>query len=288
VLPTLVLTAIGAGLAALLALAPSWLWLDPERRAIALTRAHYFALAKANRPLPGTPDLAALDQRLAAHGVTAGAPVLIRIFKREFELELWLARDGVFHRFAIYPICRWSGGLGPKHRTGDHQAPEGFYTVAAGQLNPASRWYRSFNLGFPNAYDRVHGRTGSALMVHGGCSSVGCYAMTNPVMGEIWRLVTAALANGQKRFQVQAYPFRMTDEALAAKADDPDIGLWRSLKIGHDLFERTLLAPRVEVCRGAYRFEAGTGSPQTTQPVTVGCTARPGVAADAVPSKKAL
>ena len=89
-------------------------------------------------------------------GVALGAPVFIRIFKREFELELWMRRDGRFHRFAIYPICRWSGRLGPKLVEGDSQAPEGFYTVDAKALNPASRWHRSFNLGFPNAFDRAH------------------------------------------------------------------------------------------------------------------------------------
>ena len=82
-------------------------------------------------------------------------------------------------RFATYPICLWSGRLGPKLREGDRQAPEGFYTVSAEQLNPNSRWHRSFSLGFPNAFDQAHGRTGSFIMVHGGCPSIGCYAMTD-------------------------------------------------------------------------------------------------------------
>ena len=105
-----------------------------------------------------------------------------------------------FERFATYPICRWSGRLGPKFREGDRQAPEGFYTVDAEQLNPNSRMHRSFNLGFPNAYDQAHGRTGSFLMVHGGCASIGCYAVTDPAVDEIWRMVTAALEQGQARF----------------------------------------------------------------------------------------
>ena len=113
------------------------------------------------QPLPGTPDLANLPGRLSAQGLALGAPVFIRIFKREFELELWMRRDGRFQRFAVYPICRWSGRLGPKLEEGDGQAPEGFYTVDAKALNPASRWHRSFNLGFPNAFDRAHARTGS-------------------------------------------------------------------------------------------------------------------------------
>lgn len=260
------------------------LLLDPEARALKATRAHNRALASLGRPLPTTPDLERLTERLAEHGVSLGAPILIRIFKREHELEVWLARDGRYHRFATYPICVWSGGLGPKYVTGDRQAPEGFYTVGAAQLNPNSRWHRSFNLGFPNAFDRSHGRTGSALMVHGGCSSAGCYAMTNAVMDEIWKLITAALGRGQRRFQVQAFPFRLTDEALAAKTDHPSHGFWRNLKSGYDLFDQTLLAPVVSVCRGSYRFEAGKSAPGTVAPIGSGCE---GSNADAGVGKRA-
>ncbi len=145
-------------------------------------------------PMPDEPDLSRLPERLLEAGVTEGSPVLVRIFKREFELELWMQRDGVFRRFATYPICRWSGALGPKLKQGDQQSPEGFYTVDETALNPNSRWYRSFNLGFPNAFDRSHARTGSLIMVHGGCGSIGCFAMTNAQMHEIWRLVTAAFS----------------------------------------------------------------------------------------------
>jgi hypothetical protein len=153
-----------------------WEW---ERVEIEAERSRRLAYVASGMRLPGTPDLEDFKGRLAAHGLAHGAPVFIRIFKREFELELWMKRDGRFHRFAVYPICRWSGGLGPKLAEGDWQAPEGFYTVDASALNPNSRWHRSFNLGFPNALDRAHGRTGSYLMVHGGCGSIGCFAMTD-------------------------------------------------------------------------------------------------------------
>jgi murein L,D-transpeptidase YafK len=209
-------------------------------------------------PLAGTPDLAALDKRLAAEGLSLGAPVFVRIFKREFELELWMQRDDSFHRFAVYPICRWSGRLGPKLVEGDAQAPEGFYTVDNKALNPASRWHRSFNLGFPNAYDRSHQRTGSFIMVHGGCSSIGCYAMTDPVVDEIWRLVTAALAKGQPRFQVQVFPFRMTAENMAQREHERWLPFWQNLKRGYDLFEQTRVPPRVSACKGSYAFAAAT------------------------------
>ncbi len=208
-------------------------------------------------PMPGEPDLSRYSERLTEAGLTEGAPVLIRIFKSEFELELWMQRDGVFQKFATYPICRWSGILGPKLQQGDQQAPEGFYTVDATALNPNSRWYRSFNLGFPNAFDRAHGRTGSLIMVHGGCGSIGCFAMTNAQMHEIWGLVSAALAGNQKRFQVQVYPFRMSPERMAKSAGSPHIDFWESLKAGSDLFEASSVPPKVTVCDGRYRFEPG-------------------------------
>jgi murein L,D-transpeptidase YafK len=205
--------------------------------------------------LPGAPDTTRLKQRLAEQGLNEGAPILIRIFKREFQLELWMKHDGVFQHFTTYPICRWSGTLGPKIRQGDGQAPEGFYSVDANALNPNSNWYRSFNLGYPNAFDAANGRTGSLIMVHGGCASIGCFAMTNSQIAEIWQLVTAALQGGQKRFQVQVYPFRMTDEKLKAYDGHPALPFWRTLKQGNGLFEATHLPPRVTVCKGAYRFE---------------------------------
>lgn len=259
---------------------PELYGIDTERRAIEQTRAANLARARLGLAIPGTPDLADLKGRLTAHGLTLGAPILIRIFKASFELELWMARDGRYHRFATYPICRWSGWLGPKLATGDRQAPEGFYTVAADQLNPNSRWHRSFNVGFPNAFDRAHGRTGDALMVHGGCSSAGCYAMTNAVVDEIWTLTTAAL-NGvgsgkeatarQKRFQVQIYPFRMTDDTLARHVSSPHIGFWSQLKQGSDTFEKNWLPPTAGVCKGQYRFTPGS-TLEPTPLATVSCT----------------
>lgn len=244
---------------------------DADARHFAYERSTRRALASVGLALPGTPDLANFQARLDAFGAKLGAPVLIRIFKHAFELEVWLARDGRFEHFATYPICRWSGRLGPKHKTGDHQAPEGFYAVTREALNPNSRWYRSFNLGFPNAYDLAHGRTGSFLMVHGGCGSVGCYAMTDAQMDEIWRLVTAAFDGGQRHIQVQAYPFRMTNERLQNYAGNPALPFWRDLKTGHDLFEQTRLPPQAGVCRGRYTFAAGGGVATAGPPAAGRC-----------------
>jgi murein L,D-transpeptidase YafK len=269
------LIALGASL---LALGSASIWTgDLEHELIRMQRTYRATVAGFGLALPGTPDLGDLPGRLKAHGLALGTPVFIRIFKREFELEVWLLRDGRFHRFATYPVCRWSGALGPKIAQGDRQAPEGFYTVDEQALNPASRWHRSFNLGFPNAFDRAHGRTGSLLMVHGGCGSIGCYAMTNPVIDEIWRLVTAALRGGQKRFQVQVFPFRMTDGNLDRHAASPLAPFWRELKVGHDLFEADLLPPKVRVCDGRYAFEPAGSPNDGSTPIEAVCpAAKPG------------
>ncbi|MEE8630119.1 MULTISPECIES: L,D-transpeptidase family protein [Methylobacterium] len=192
---------------------------------------------------------------MAARNTAPSAPVLLRAYKQESEIEVWKrAADGRYVHLKTFPICRWSGQLGPKTRTGDRQSPEGFYTVAARQLNPNSAYYLSFDIGYPNAYDRAHGGTGSALMVHGTCSSAGCFAMTDRQVGEIYALVRDALAGGQAGFQFQAFPFRMTARAMARHRTDRHIAFWRQLKEGSDRFEATGREPLVTVEGGRYVF----------------------------------
>jgi murein L,D-transpeptidase YafK len=244
-----------------------------EDEMIYAAKARNWAAYSAGETLPGTPDTKQLPARLASQSLQLGAPIFIRIFKREFELEMWMKRDGKFERFATYPICMWSGKLGPKMKQGDRQAPEGFYTVDSSQLNPNSQYHRSFNLGFPNTFDRAHGRTGSLLMVHGDCRSIGCYAMTDGVIDEVWSLLTAALGAGQKRVQVQVFPFRMTEANMSRHAANSDIGFWRQLKTGHDAFERDHVPPVVSVCGGRYTFRPATGVSDGSAPIDVSCPA---------------
>jgi murein L,D-transpeptidase YafK len=185
------------------------------------------------------------------------SPILVRIFKEEAELEVWKqTREGRYALLKTYPICRWSGELGPKIREGDRQAPEGFYTITPGQMNPNSSYYLAFNMGYPNSFDRAHGRTGSQLMVHGDCSSRGCYAMTDEQMGEIYALARESFFGGQKAFQVQAFPFRMTPRNMARHRANPHLAFWRNLKQGYDHFEVTRLQPKVDVCEKRYVFNA--------------------------------
>jgi murein L,D-transpeptidase YafK len=244
-----------------------------EEEMIYATKAKHWGMYSAGQSLPATPDTKNLSARLAEQNLQLGAPVFVRIFKREFELEMWMKRDGKFQRFATYPICMWSGKLGPKLRQGDRQAPEGFYTVEQASLNPNSKYHRSFNLGFPNAFDQAHGRNGSLLMVHGDCRSIGCYAMTDGVIDEIWALLTSALNAGQKRVQVQVFPFRMTETNMSLHAANPDIGFWRQLKTGHDAFVRDYVPPIVSVCDGRYTFRPATGDSDGDAPMNVSCPA---------------
>lgn len=226
-------------------------------------------------PLRGTPDLSNLDGRLAEKGLKLGAPIFVRIFKKEHELEVWMKGDDAFKHFATYPICNWSGNLGPKIREGDRQSPEGFYTVTSSQLNPNSKFHRSFNLGFPNPFDRAHGRTGSYLMVHGGCASIGCYAMTDPVIDEVWQLMTEAFKGGQPRFHVHVYPFRMTRWNIAFSGESEWSNFWRQLRAGYDLFEQSRRPPEVSVCGSHYRLRPASPDRAGISPIASDCLPPP-------------
>jgi murein L,D-transpeptidase YafK len=183
------------------------------------------------------------------------APILIRIYKEESTLEVWKQdRTGRFALLKAYPICKFSGKLGPKLAQGDYQAPEGFYDITPDQMNPWSHEYLAFNTGFPNAFDRSPGRTGSFLMVHGGCESVGCYAMTDYEMKEIYGLADEAFKGGQDKIQLEAFPFQMTAENLARHTDDPNTPFWDMLKKGSDAFLGTGQPPKVAVCGQHYAF----------------------------------
>ena len=200
-----------------------------------------------------------------------GAPAYVRIFKKEGELELWLKVNGRYTLYRNFPICKSSGHLGPKLKEADYQSPEGFYSVSSKQLNPHSNYHLAFNVGYPNAFDKQNGRTGGLVMVHGSCKSVGCFAMTDKGIEEIYGFVAAALSAGQREVPVHIFPFRMTDTALqketsasgwmAFMSQDAEAGkewapFWRNLKEGYDLFESTHEPPVVYACGDHYAFEA--------------------------------
>src|ERR1700728_2316794 len=208
--------------------------------------------AKANQPVP--PQLLA---EMVSKNMDLQSPILVRLFKQEAELEVWKQdRAGRFAILKTYPICRWSGDLGPKVREGDRQAPEGFYSISPAQMNANSAYYLSFNTGFPNAFDRSLGRSGSELMVHGDCSSRGCYAMTDEQIAEIYSLGRESFFGGQKSFQFQAYPFKMTPVNMARHRNNPNMPFWKMIKEGYDHFEVTRQEPKVDFCEKKYVFDA--------------------------------
>jgi murein L,D-transpeptidase YafK len=198
-----------------------------------------------------------LQTEFSRTGFNWGTPIFIRIFKNTKELEIWL-RDGEnFRLFKTYKICTYGWrSLGPKIRQGDGRAPEGFYYVLPRQMNPLSNFHLSFNLGYPNAYDRVHGRTGSALMVHGSCVSIGCYAMTDKGIEEIFTLADASLRNGQRFLRVHIFPFQMTEKNMNKHKFSECYKFWENLKEGYDFFEKNgHNPPNVEVKNNRYVFE---------------------------------
>ena len=206
---------------------------------------------------------------LGKRGMDQQAPIFIRIFKEESELELWKLRDdGRYYHFKTYPICNWSGDLGPKLQEGDKQAPEGFYSITREQMNPDSKYHLAMNLGYPNAYDRSRRRTGQFLMIHGKCKSAGCYAMTDALIEEIYAIARESFLGGHDSFQVHAFPFRMTRENMARHAGHEAFPFWKTLKEGYDYFELTHQLPTVAVCNRGYVVNVAmrSGDPSQLDP----------------------
>ena len=224
---------------------------------------------KLNRSYERPFDRTILRQDLVSSGFLLGQAAFVRIFKQESRLELWMREAGKsdFSIFRTYEICKFSGLLGPKLAEGDKQSPEGFYQVARSQLNPSSQRHLSFNIGFPNVYDRAQNRTGTYLMVHGGCSSIGCYAMTDEGVDEIYAIVEAALDSGQGEVPVHIFPFKMVEKNLAKYSDHEWADFWQNLKQGYDLFEQYKVPPKAGVCGTKYVFNGDVGS-KDCKPVT--------------------
>ena len=210
--------------------------------------------ARASAPVPQ-----ATLALMAEKHTDRNAPVLIRAYKKEAEIEIWKQnRKGEYVLLKSYPVCRWSGQLGPKRKEGDRQVPEGFYTVSASQMNPFSSYWLAFNVGYPNPLEKSMGRSGGDIMVHGTCSSRGCFAMTDAQIEEIYAVMREAFNAGQKSIQFQSFPFHMTAENLAKFRHDPNMPYWKNLKEGSDHFEVTKQEPKINYCGQRYVFNAET------------------------------
>lgn len=215
-----------------------------------------------NVPLPK-----ALIDRMAAIGSSPSEPMVVRLFKQTSELEVWKrTTSGSYALLKTYEICKWSGALGPKVREGDYQSPEGFYDVTPGLMNPKSSYWLSFNVGFPNKFDQAWGRTGTNLMIHGDCKSVGCYAMTDEGIKEIYAMARETFKGGNRSFQLQLLPFRMSEANMVANAASPHLAFWTNLKEGTDAFEATRQPPTWDVCERRYIFNKAAPGSQPLDP----------------------
>lgn len=204
--------------------------------------------APAEKPLPATTEAALLMKDIGTE-----APVYIRVFKEESELEVWKARpNGRYALVKTFPICNWGGTLGPKQTRGDSMSPEGFYGVTPGALKPDSKYHLAFNIGYPNALDRALGRTGAYIMVHGDCRSVGCFAMSDKLIEEIYAFVRDALVAGEPSVPVHVFPFRMSAANIRRHADNPARTTWAPLKQAYDDFSETREPPKVGMCGKRY------------------------------------
>lgn len=209
-----------------------------------------------------------LQSSMREKRMNAADPVLIRIFKQESELEVWKRNEsGHYALLRTYPMCRWSGRLGPKKKEGDRQAPEGIYEVTPARLNPKSQFFLSFDLGYPNKLEAAKGYTGTALMVHGACSSSGCFAISDEYVAEVYALVRDALRAGQSSVQVQSLPFRMTPENLAKHTNDPNYDFWLDLHEATTRFEMLRQPPKFQFCEGRYRFGTVINDAKVSDPL---------------------
>ena len=237
-----VVAGLGASLAGMLSVAPA---LGQSSAATAADVRQRFTRTFKTAQLPG--DLAAIGARL-------GAPMLLRVFKLEREVEVWVQPEDqqTFVLFRIFPICFYSGKLGPKVKEGDMQSPEGFYFVGPAQMRAKSQYHRAIDFAFPNDYDAAQGYTGTELLIHGNCVSSGCYAMTDPFVEQLFELGSATAATAAQGFWIHAFPFHMTVEALAGQQDSPWLGFWEQLKAGYDAFETSRVPPHIRVEGGRY------------------------------------
>jgi len=195
-----------------------------------------------------------LQNELADKGLKLNQSIYIRIFKDENNLEIWVRSGMKYEFFKSYNVCYFSGGLGTKTKAGDGKSPEGFYTIEPKQLNPVSNYHLAINVGYPNKLETIKGYTGDQIMVHGHCASIGCYAMTDPGIDEIYTLVYQAFQSGQQKIQLDIFPFRMDQEHLKKYATNSSLSFWKSMKPGYDLFEKNHIPPVAAIKNKEYFF----------------------------------
>jgi murein L,D-transpeptidase YafK len=186
--------------------------------------------------------------------------VFVRVFKAEFQLELW-AENPTTKKFVLiktYPVCAMSGVLGGKNKFGDLQVPEGFYHIDA--YNPNSSYYLSVKINYPNEYDKFWKKTGDNICIHGYCASIGCVSIEDDPIKELYWALIQAKSAGQSKIPVHIFPTRFSQkrfDSLATEyANEPKkVNFWTNIKEGYDYFEQKQELPTVKVVKGRYVIE---------------------------------
>jgi len=204
-----------------------------------------------------------LEAEFEEAGLQWGAPVFLRLFKARYAhdyrkaswLEVWVETQEEYKLFKDYPVCAlMSSERGPKQEEHDTRSPEGFYEIYPESLAPWSVFHLAINIGYPNALDQALERTGDAIMIHGGCASVGCFAMTDEGIEDIYTIIEAALRAGQESIPVHIFPYLMdrTYNLDYLAEHDPWRGFRETLVPGYQFFVDNGRPPRVLVRNNHY------------------------------------
>lgn len=193
---------------------------------------------------------------LAAAGLPSPVDtVYLRAFKEEKVVELWAGKKGApLVLVKTYPVCAASGEPGPKRMEGDLQVPEGLYEIS--EFNPGSNFHLSMKVSYPNASDRVRSdakRPGGLIYMHGNCASIGCIAIEDGPIEEVYLIAQDAKT---RPIRIDIFPARLTPEWMAAHADSPHASFWKELEPGFRVFEATKRPAAFTVGpQGAYRVK---------------------------------
>jgi murein L,D-transpeptidase YafK len=213
-----------------------------------------------------------LSKAFEEKGLKLGSPVFIRVYKQTSEMELWIEKGSRYVLFKTYGICRWSGGLGPKYYEGDRQSPEGLYRITSADLIVNARWDRAMNINYPNSFDVMNGRSGSGILIHGKCGSIGCFAIQDRNVEEVYAAVREALKGGQAYIPVLSLPFRFASLAPSKQDTRQMSEFWSDLRRADLLFARDRLPPAAWICDGRYYFADRRGDSRRHTVHLPGCT----------------
>ncbi|MBP7653543.1 L,D-transpeptidase family protein [Candidatus Dependentiae bacterium] len=190
--------------------------------------------------------------------------VFIRCFKKEKIVELWVKpeKKEKFIFLKDYRICKSSGRLGPKRKSGDMQVPEGFYFIE--RFNPVSNFYLSLGINYPNQSDKILGdkiNPGGDIFIHGSDVTIGCIPLGDEYIKELYLVAIDVKSKYNENIQVHIFPCKMTDENMKnileplIKQDNSLKDFWQNIRTGYELFEKNRILFKYKVNQsGKYSF----------------------------------